>query len=104
MTTWQPIDTAPKEPDSTGLTPKIILGFAPDEENWTLESCEGHWSPEPWKERGPCFVSSVDPDDPQEPAQPTHWMPLPDPPKEQTRRWPDEVHEHMDELFREGVS
>lgn len=81
MSQWQPIETAPKEPDECGLTPVIILGFAPDEEDWTLESCEGRWSSDPWRDRPPCFVSSIDPDNPLEPPQPTHWMPLPDPPK-----------------------
>lgn len=74
---WQPIDTAPKEKDDTGLSPRIMLGFAPDEEDYTLPSCEGYWR----NSEKPGWVSCMDPDVPNPYSQPTHWMPLPEPPK-----------------------
>lgn len=81
---WQLIATADemKTPDTLGLTPNVILGFAPDETGETLPSGQGHWSPKKWMDREPCWVSSLDGDVPFVPAQPTHWMPLPKPPKE----------------------
>lgn len=69
---WKPISTASKTPDSTGITPTIILGFAPDEEGYTQPSREGYWLKDKW-------VSSLDPGW-ECPPQPTHWMELPKPP------------------------
>jgi len=77
MDKWKTIDTAPKEKDNIGLTTRIILGFAPDEEDYHLPSCEGFWSDLVYKDRKPCFVSCMDPDVPHSCPQPTHWMPLP---------------------------
>ena len=75
---WRPIETAPKdEDDIMGVTPHIILGFAPDEENYTLPSVEGYWRSKPYKKAPPCFVSCMDPDVPYKPPQPTHWKPMP---------------------------
>lgn len=71
---WLPIDTAPKIPDASGITPQIILGFAPDEENYTLPSREGFWNV-----GLKCWVLSIDPDWDGH-GQPTHWQPLPNPP------------------------
>lgn len=84
---WRDISEASKEVDSLGLTTRVILGFAPDEEDHTLPSVEGFWSPNPYqhckqdKARPPCWVSCVDPDNPYLPAQPTHFQPLPEPPE-----------------------
>lgn len=73
---WRPMATAPKEKDDTGLSPRIMLGFAPDEEDYTLPSCEGYWR----NSQKPGWVSCMDPDVPNPYSQPTHWMPLPPPP------------------------
>lgn len=73
---WQPIETAPKEQDQHGLSQRILLGFAPDEENYTLPTVEGFWrsmgSMSGWR-------SCMDPGNPW-PLTPTHWAPMPDPP------------------------
>lgn len=79
--TWQPIKTAPKEVDTLGLTPRILLGFTPDEDGDALASVEGYWRITEYKGVPPCFVSCMDPDTPYLQLQPTHWMPLPKPPK-----------------------
>lgn len=71
---WQPIDTAPKTRDRSGLSHMIILGFAADEEGYTLPSREGFWNHELGR-----WVSTLDPAYSQS-AHPTHWKPLPDPP------------------------
>jgi len=68
---WQDIATAPKELDLSGLTQNIILGFAADEEGYTLPSREGCWSSTLNR-----WVSSIDPTW-KGSSQPTHWMPLP---------------------------
>ena len=75
---WQPIETAPKEFDSTGITQRIILGFAPDEKDYTSPSCEGYWRSDGW-------VSSLDAFTPVAYLQPTHWRPLPAPPRREER-------------------
>ena len=78
---WQPIETAPREPDEQDLTLTILLGFAPDEEGHTLATREG-W----WRQTGnPGWVTSIDPNVARPYIQPTHWMPLPTPPKESDR-------------------
>jgi hypothetical protein len=69
MTQWQPIESAPK----SGQV-RIILGFAADEEGYTLPSREGYWNATLRR-----WVSTLDPSWAQSPI-PTHWMPLPDPP------------------------
>jgi hypothetical protein len=72
---WQPIETAPKtEPHCAAVA--VILGFAPDEEGFSPSTCEGFWNP-PLNR----WCSTLDPTWKHGP-QPTHWMPLPDPPKE----------------------
>lgn len=75
MSKWQPIETAPKEQDQDGLSQRIVLGFAPDEENYTLPSVEGFWQfsgRSGWR-------SCMDPSCPY-PLKPTHWAPMPKPP------------------------
>ena len=72
---WQPIETASKEPDkATGLSQHVILGFAADEDGYTLSSREGFWNKALNR-----WSSSLDPGWTDSP-QPTHWMPFPDPP------------------------
>jgi hypothetical protein len=62
---WQPIETAPKDGR------RIIAWFGANSEKYA-ESV--YWLPE-----GGCWVWSQDGDSPRTP--PTHWMPLPEPPK-----------------------
>lgn len=76
---WQPIETAPKEPNEHGITPRVILGFAPDETGYSPESCEGAWSVALQR-----WSSSLDPTWDSSP-QPTHWMQRPDPPRREVR-------------------
>ena len=71
---WQPIETAPKSPDKTGVTPFILLGYAPDEDGYSLQTHEGFWNNSLQK-----WVISVDPNWGGV-GQPTHWRPLPAPP------------------------
>ena len=69
---WKPIETAPKKPDNTGITPTIILGFSPDEEGYSLPSREGFWNVTLNK-----WVVSIDPNWGGH-GQPTHWQELPE--------------------------
>ena len=67
MNEWQPIETAPKAEGSAFLAwcpvwrAHVVL-FVQDGHLWMPIGVEGHMAP-----RG---------------AKPTHWMPLPDPPKD----------------------
>ena len=65
MTEWQPIKTAPKQPDSEFLVWS-------DGSVWLVVS-QGSFNMEPKHNGCGCCVSSVN--------LPTHWMPLPEPPK-----------------------
>jgi hypothetical protein len=60
MTTWQPIETAPK--DGTHL-----LGYAPEFEHQPICTIEYSVRYKNWWSIGNC-------------CQPTHWQPLPAPP------------------------
>ena len=73
---WQLIATAPKQTDD-GMIVTLIFGFAPDEENYVLPSREGYWNATLKR-----WVSTLDPQWPYS-AQPTHWKPLPAPPRDQ---------------------
>jgi hypothetical protein len=66
--TWQPIETAPKYGES------ILLGNAD-------EVAEGFWTGKKWVLVGGDYwnVRAFY-------NQPTHWMPLPEPPKEEVTR------------------
>lgn len=75
---WRPISEAPKK-DEIDFPIPIILGFAPDEVGEALKSSEGYWRDE-WNGIPACWVTSIDPDVPHVPPQPTDWMPLPAPP------------------------
>jgi hypothetical protein len=66
---WLPIEIAPKTPFET-----IILGYQAVD-GWAGESNEGYWSPS-----GGEWRASTSPEWIDQP-QPTHWMPLPEPPK-----------------------
>ena len=64
MSEWQPIETAPKET-------RVLLWVPLDKQKWAIRSggydlYYGRW-----------FY-----DGPQDDHQPTHWVPLPDPPKD----------------------
>jgi hypothetical protein len=71
---WYPIETAPKTPDATGVTPMILLGFSPDEEGYSLPTSEGFWNISLNK-----WLISIDPHWGGH-GQPTHWRSLPSPP------------------------
>ncbi len=71
---WQPIETAPKMQGVDGLTQRVLLGFAADEEGYALPSREGAWSMVLHR-----WTSTLDPMWAESPL-PTHWMPLPPPP------------------------
>lgn len=81
MSTWQPIETAPK--DGT----KILLAVPPNE-RWdafifktvlyNASVGEGLWYNEEWRwanDSCECCWGRI------YPTPPTHWMPLPEPPK-----------------------
>jgi hypothetical protein len=77
MSEWQPIETAPKD----GTEVLLAVGGIVDTGNWQAESPVGLESgvivdpvlPEGWYGlRGLC---------PWDGVQPTHWMPLPEPPQ-----------------------
>jgi len=79
MSEWQPIETAPRDGteillcrayDAAGKTIKPLGIFAQVAAWWADESDEGEWV---------VYCSMV-----REPTlhfEPTHWMPLPDPPQ-----------------------
>jgi hypothetical protein len=77
MSEWKPIKTASMEPDKYGLTPRMILACPPvNASGWTI--AEGYWR---WSGANPGWVSCMDPDVGDPYLEPTHWMPLPEPPK-----------------------
>lgn len=67
MSEWQPIETAPHDG-----TP--VLVFSPGNVQWV-----GTWMPRTWQDDGAGdwegYYGGTSPRDP------THWMPLPEPPK-----------------------
>lgn len=70
MSDWQPIETAPKD----GTPIKLLIPYSP--EIFPESDCtdRGFWSAE-----DSCF--RFDGDDGPDDIQPTHWMPLPEPPQ-----------------------
>lgn len=66
MSEWQPIETAPR--DGTEILccecVEIFIGF------WSGNNVDGYWDS---YEEGAHYIDSY---------SPTHWMPLPEPPKE----------------------
>lgn len=69
--TWQPIETAPKD--------KIFLGAihwdaGTEFEQWEIAIME-------WERDYKLFIKEGHPPFSDDQEQPSHWMPLPDPPK-----------------------
>lgn len=76
MSDWQPIESAPKTLDKWGLTPRIILACPPvNASGWTVG--EGFWR----STTNVGWVLSIDPETPTIYVEPTHWQPIPEPPK-----------------------
>lgn len=71
MADWQPIETAPKEPRAPGWAAGPLIYLKPTWGGWDV----GYWS---ISENCFRFCGDDGPDD----EQPTHWQPLPEPPKE----------------------
>ncbi len=72
---WRPISTADKRACTLGGGDPILMGYTPDEEGHFPRSSEGFWKPSIDK-----WVMAIDPDWHEAP-QPTHWMPMPEPPR-----------------------
>lgn len=70
---WRTIASAPRTPRGEAAVP-VIMGFAADEEGYSPTSREGFWNP-----HLSCWTSTLDPK--WRGPQPTHWMPLPEPPQ-----------------------
>jgi hypothetical protein len=82
---WQPIETAPR--DQTAVL--VMRNIWPGTDSGFAEECNGHntYVAEWWQDSGGCgeWVCYMDAIlDPRCPIEPTHWMPLPDAPKEPT--------------------
>ncbi len=73
MTTWQPMDSAPRHPldNDWGDGGPYILVCVPWDEPYVGQG----W----WSDAGQCWRYMGD-DGPQD-TKPTHWMPLPEPPE-----------------------
>ena len=69
MNNWQPIETAPKDgTEILGWTGSMFLIVEWNEQKW-------HKKPAPYWDSGRPSITWM-----REYGQPTHWMPLPDPP------------------------
>ena len=80
---WRPIETAPKD----GRAVLLHNNSAPGSPSGHMESCEGYntvvgewWGGEDTPGKWMCYMDAIE--DPRCPFDPTHWMPLPQPPKE----------------------
>lgn len=79
---WQPIETAPR--DATAIL--VMRDICPGARSGRAEECNGRntyvaaWWPDERGGQGAwiCYMDAVL--DPECPVEPTHWMPLPDPP------------------------
>lgn len=78
---WKAIDSAPK--DGTAIL--VMRNNWPGCKNGVAEKCNGHntYVAEYWPGEGDggswiCYMDSIQ--DPECPIEPTHWMPLPEPP------------------------
>ena len=111
---WQPIETAPR--DATAIL--VMRDIWPGTRSGRAEECNGHntyvaaW----WSDGGQgawiCYMDAVL--DPECPVEPTHWMPLPDPPGAQPAMnvpdgfaWPEcpkrrQSHVLFDDGYEEG--
>jgi hypothetical protein len=80
MNEWQPIETAPKDGTAILLHNNIALGIKGkkakecDDTNTVVGAW---WGDNEWI----CYMGLVR--DPNCPFNPTHWMPLPNPPKQE---------------------
>ena len=76
MMDWQPIETAPKD--------VAVLLYRPDAYQWARIAV-GQWNDDHFAKR-PCPFWGMRPQDTTKRAarawEPTHWMPLPNPPNE----------------------
>ena len=103
---WQPIETAPR--DATAIL--VMRDIWPGTRSGRAEECNGHntyvaawWS----DERGGqgawiCYMNAVL--DPECPVEPTHWMPLPDPPGAQPAPSMPEVTDEMARAFHHALT
>ena len=76
---WQPIETAPLNPSGKRFGPTVLIWCSADSVPWPA-----YWDPwHDWEYRdnGPAWVIP-DQEPPIAPEDATHWMPLPDPPKQ----------------------
>jgi Protein of unknown function (DUF551) len=77
---WQPIETVPRD----GRAVLVMRDIWPGTESGRAEECNGHntyvaaW----WGSEWVCYMDQIQ--DPRCPIEPTHWMPLPNPPTHQT--------------------
>lgn len=83
---WQPIKTAPRD----GTAVLVMRDIWPGTATGRAEDCNGHntyvaawWGDEDDNSVGQwtCYMDSVY--DPRCPVEPTHWMPLPNPPAQE---------------------
>jgi hypothetical protein len=86
MSEWQPIETVPRD----GRAVLVMRDIWPGTESGRAEECNGHntyvaawWGDNAIDGEWVCYMDQVQ--DPRCPIEPTHWMPLPDPPIVQTR-------------------
>ena len=86
---WRPIETAPKD----GRAVLLHNNIAPGNPSGRMGTCEGYntvvgewWSSDEGDRDAngfgdwTCYMDAIE--DPRCPFEPTHWMPLPQPPKE----------------------
>lgn len=81
MSDWQPITTAPKSTaDGRHVNGIYLLGYCPelDMDNLYSAICIIWWEPHMNKGKGMWYGEGG------YEVHPTHWMPLPEPPKEAT--------------------
>lgn len=76
MSDWQPIATAPKNPEGEMLGPTILIFYQADGLPWPA-----YWGPCPGAHCEGAWIPCDDMQDrPFETADVTHWMKLPTPP------------------------
>jgi len=83
MNKWQPIETAPRD----GTSILIHNNYAPGLENgvahhcWAGNTLVASWWADDDNGEWVVYIGLVE--DPSVQFEPTHWMPLPDPPKDE---------------------
>lgn len=82
MSEWRPIETAPKD----GTAVLVMRDIWPGTETGHAEECNGHntyvaqfWDGEGDEGEWMCYMDMIR--EPICPIEPTHWMPLPLPPR-----------------------